>query len=120
MKNLLFIIIIASLTIWSAELSAQYICTEGDCLNGTGKKKVKDGTGYIQGKFKDGILQEGKVVFPNGNVFTGKFKDHKLVQGLKVFPNGSRLEGRFFEEVLVEGRITYEDGSSRLIKLRPY
>ena len=119
MKSLLIFTIVATFSFWDSESSAQYICVKGNCINGTGKKQVEGSSAYIQGKFMDGILREGKVVFPNGSVFNGKFKEHKLVEGLKIFPNGSKLEGRFVEEVLVEGRITYQNGTSRLIKMKP-
>ena len=105
---------------WSnINVSAEYICIEGDCINGIGKKQVKGSSARMQGKFLRGILQEGKVVFPNGSIYMGKFKNHKLAEGIKIFPNGSKLQGRFIEEVLVEGRITYKNGTSRLIKLKP-
>ena len=119
MKNLLIFTIVITGLFWNSDSSAQYICVEGDCINGIGKKQVEGSAAFMQGKFVDGILKKGKVVFSNGSVFTGKFKKHKLVEGLKVFPNGNKLEGRFVEDVLVDGRITYQDGTSRLIKMKP-
>ena len=119
MKNTLIFTLTLTLFFIQSDGWAQYICVQGNCINGMGKKQVKDSPAFLQGKFKDGILQEGKALFPNGDVFTGKFKDHKLTDGIKVFSNGSKLQGTFVEEVLVDGIITYEDGSSRRIKLRP-
>ncbi|MFQ5443680.1 MAG: hypothetical protein ACE5EK_03585 [Nitrospinales bacterium] len=117
LRTLIFIF--ALLFIFSISTAyAQYQCTEGDCENGTGKKVVTDSTAYMEGQFTDGVLTQGKVVFPNGDVFEGRFEGQQLVQGSKKFKAGGSLEGKFKSGVLHEGKITYRDGSSRWIKLK--
>ncbi len=95
----------------------QYICEKGDCLNGDGKKIVENSQSYMEGKFVNGVLQEGKVQFSNGDIFQGKFENNKLLEGQKIFKDGRRLEGKFFDDVLIKGKITYMDGTSRFIEL---
>ncbi len=117
-----FRLLILSLTLLTLLLPAnalgQYVCEKGDCVNGIGKKIVSNTQAYMEGKFVDGVLQEGKVLFPNGDVFQGKFENNKLLVGEKIFKDGRRLEGEFFDEVLVKGKITYMDGTSRFIQLK--
>lgn len=97
---------------------AQYDCVQGDCSNGIGKLNVKNGTAYMEGQFANGVLVQGKVAFPNGDVFEGVFKNHDLVQGVKRYKNGSVLEGRFVEGVLVDGKLTHKNGASFPVKLK--
>lgn len=97
---------------------AQYECVRGDCANGTGKLAVTGSTAYMEGKFVDGVLAQGKVEFPNGNVFEGEYEDHKLVKGIKKYKNGQVQEGEFIDGVLVEGKFTDKNGTTHVIKLK--
>ena len=106
-----------SIFLFPLKVSGQYICETGDCVNGIGKKKVKNSQAYMEGKFVEGVLTEGKVFFRNGDIFQGKFEDSKLVEGQKTFKGGNKLEGKFVEGVLIKGKITYMDGTSSLIEL---
>ena len=105
------------LTFLYGNVFAQYIC-EGDCVNGYGVKKVEGSKAYMEGRFSEGVLQEGTVAFPNGDLFTGKFSDNFLKEGSKLLHNGKKLEGKFFKNVLVEGTITEPDGASRRIRMK--
>ena len=105
------------LVVFSSNLFAQYVC-EGECVNGYGLKKSIEQKAYMKGKFLNGVLQEGKVVFPNGDVFEGKFKDNFLKEGSKVLHTGKRLVGKFYKNVLIEGKITEPNGVARNIKLK--
>jgi hypothetical protein len=95
----------------------QYLCKEGDCENGIGEKIVINSSAYMKGRFEQGVLKEGDVLFPNGDLFQGKFENNKLAEGKKTFKDGKRLEGKFFENVLIKGKITYKDGTSNFIEL---
>ena len=106
-----------SALLFPTNVLAQYVCEKGDCVNGIGKKIVSNSQAYMEGNFVDGVLKEGKVFFPNGDLFQGKFEDNKLVEGKKTFKDGKRLEGKFFENVLIKGKITYKDGTSNFIEL---
>ena len=109
--NILIVLLIPSIVF------GQYICEKGDCENGVGKKIVINSSSYMEGIFENGVLKEGDVLFPNGDLFQGKFKNNKLAEGKKIFKDGKRLEGKFFDNVLIKGRITYKDGTSRFIQL---
>ncbi len=117
-----FRLLLACLTLTTFLLPAnalgQYICEQGDCVNGFGKKVVANSNAYMEGKFTEGELKEGKVLFPNGDLFQGKFENNKLIEGQKIFKDGRKLEGKFFDNVLIKGKITYMDGTSRFIKLK--
>lgn len=110
---------ILTLALFASTGHAQYECVKGDCVNGTGRLAVKGSTAFLEGKFVNRIHVNGKVVFPNGNVFEGIFKDHKLAQGIKTFKNGKIMQGKFIGNVLIDGTITEPNGKSRRIKLKP-
>ena len=114
----LFLSLAISTFLFSADAYGQYICEKGDCENGFGKKTVSNSDAFMEGKFVDGVLKEGKVFFPNGDIFEGKFENNFLVEGQKKLKNGKKLEGKFFENVLINGKITDLDGTSRFIKLK--
>jgi hypothetical protein len=101
-----------------ANVLAQYVCEKGDCVNGIGKKAVANSQAYMEGNFVDGVLKEGKVLFPNGDIFQGKFENNKLIEGKKIFKDGKKLEGVFFGDVFIKGKITDVDGASRFIQLK--
>lgn len=111
---LAFIILLLS----STQAFGQYVCVQGDCVNGIGKKNVENSSAYLEGKFVDGNLVQGKVVFPTGEIQSGTFENHQLIQGFRLFKDGRKLEGKFYRGVLTEGYITYKDGSKRFIKLK--
>ena len=112
-----FIGLIGVVVLFAGDVFAQYVC-EGNCVNGNGFKKAQGSTAYMKGKFKEGVLTEGTVSFPNGDMFVGKFRDNFLEEGFKFFHTGRQMEGSFYQNILVVGKITEPDGSSRIIKLR--
>jgi hypothetical protein len=112
------IVLTLSTLLLPANALAQYICEKGDCVNGIGKKIVSNSQAYMEGNFVDGVLKEGEVLFPNGDLFQGKFEDNKLVEGKKIFKDGKKLEGVFFDGVFIKGKITEADGVSRFINLK--
>ena len=118
-KQTIIIVIIMMMTLFISIGYAQYECVQGNCINGTGKLAVKKSKAFLEGKFINGVHVEGKVVFPNGDIFEGIFKDHKLKEGIKKFKNGKVLEGKFIENVLVDGIFREPDGATRRIKLKP-
>jgi hypothetical protein len=107
-----------SALLFPTNVLAQYVCEKGDCVNGIGKKTVSNSQAYLEGNFVDGVLKEGKVLFPNGDLFQGKFENNKLVQGKKIFKNGKKLEGEFFGDIFIKGKITEVDGATRFIQLK--
>lgn len=117
-SRFLIITLILSTLLLPTNALAQYVCEKGDCVNGIGKKAVSNSQAYMEGSFVDGVLKEGKLLFPNGDIFQGKFENNKLVEGKKIFKNGKTLEGEFFDDLFIKGKITEVDGSSRLIQLK--
>ena len=119
---LLFLFFIMSLALstflFPSNVFGQYVCNQGNCVSGFGKKTVLNGKAYMEGTFVEGTLREGKVLFPNGDIFQGKFENNKLLEGQKIFKDGRKLEGKFEGNVLVNGKITYMDGTSSLIQLK--
>lgn len=107
-----------ALVLFASTGYAQYECVRGDCTNGTGKLAVTGSTAYMEGKFVNGVLVQGKVAFPNGNVFEGEYEEHKLIKGIKKYKNGQVQEGKFIDGVLVEGKFTDKNGTTRFIKLK--
>ena len=50
-------------------------CIKGNCVNGTGTYKFKNGNVY-EGTWKDGKANgEGTYKWPDGDEYTGEFKD---------------------------------------------
>jgi hypothetical protein len=48
----------------------------------------------LEGTWKDGKIEEGKWVFPNGSYYLGKFKANKPNgEGSWHLPNGNTLAG---------------------------
>ncbi|GEM_PF-2197283 len=117
-SRFLIVSLAISVLLLPANALGQYVCEKGDCVNGIGKKAVLNSPSYMEGQFVDGILKEGKVFFPNGDIFEGKFENHKLVRGKKIYKDGRKLEGEFFDNVLIKGKVTYIDGTSRFIQLK--
>jgi hypothetical protein len=115
--RLLTIALTLSTLLFPTNVLAQYVCEKGDCVNGIGKKAVSNSQAYMEGNFVDGVLKEGKVLFPNGDLFQGKFENNKLVEGKKTFKDGKKLEGEFFDDIFIKGKITDVDGASRFIQL---
>jgi len=67
MKNHLFIIII----LFTSSLTAQ--CVSGNCNNGYGVKKYKDGTMYVGEWWNNQASGQGTVIWPDGSIYVGKF-----------------------------------------------
>ena len=67
MKNLLFIVIILT----SPTLIAQ--CVSGNCDNGYGVKKYKDGTMYVGEWWNGQASGQGTVIWPDGSIYVGEF-----------------------------------------------
>ena len=67
MKNLLFIITFFLFT----GLNAQ--CVSGNCDNGYGVKKYKDGTMYVGEWWNGEASGQGTVIWPNGSIYVGEF-----------------------------------------------
>ena len=87
-KKSFFLLVLAPLWIFSQ-------CIEGDCQNGTGEYKFKNGT-YI-GEFVDGELN-GHGIFSNkkGYTYNGKWEDGlKQGVGMESFKKGFSYEGQF-------------------------
>lgn len=115
-KTVMFSIV--AILLLGSTVQAQYRCTEGDCINGKGRKILEDGVSGMEGNFFEGTLVTGKVIFPNGDVYEGVFENNTLAQGTKHIKNGRTYEGVFNSNVLVDGRIIEPDGTIHEIKMR--
>ena len=113
------------------EITAQ--CTEGNCIDGKGKKVWSNGKVYI-GDFKNGLRDgsgiselngykyngewkedllhgQGKFIFKSGDVYEGEFKDGKYNgQGKYISKDGDVYEGEWKDgEKHGQGKKTYND-----------
>lgn len=98
-------IIPASNLIWTL---TRYGVKIDDCVGGS------DVAIEMDGRFDGGVFVEGKVTVSNGVVMEGKFKDGILKQGriVKVYPDGSRYEGECVDgQFEGQGTLEYADGS---------
>ena len=111
-------------------------CTEGNCIDGKGKKvfnnrtvyegKFKDakyhGKGKItfksgtvaEGEFNNSFFEYGKITYANGNIYEGGYqKGKKHGQGRYTFANGNIYEGEYKEnKAHGQGKYTWADGEA--------
>ena len=94
MKNLCLILF----TLFFVSFS-QAQCVEGNCSNGFGIYKFKDGSSY-RGNFARGKLQGyGKMKYSNGNIYEGEWKnDLKTGRGTMKFINNDSYVGNFSDD----------------------
>ena len=113
------------------EITAQ--CTEGNCIDGKGKKVWSNGKVYI-GDFKNGLRDgsgiselngykyngewkedllhgQGKFIFKSGDVYEGELKDGKYNgQGKYISKDGDVYEGEWKDgEINGQGKKTYNN-----------
>ena len=103
-----FILLLSSL--FALSLSAA--CISGNCQNGQGTFKFKDGSVY-EGFFKNNKFQgQGTMKYSNGNVYIGKWLNHERSgRGKLTFPNGDKYVGHFQENKFWgKGKFTYSTG----------
>ena len=67
MKNLLFTITFFLVSVLSAQ------CVSGNCDNGYGVKKYKDGTMYVGEWWNGEASGQGTVIWPDGSIYVGEF-----------------------------------------------
>ncbi|MDX1685931.1 MAG: caspase family protein [Saprospiraceae bacterium] len=87
-------------------------CLKGDCENGQGTYRFKDGSTF-EGEFVNGkIGQNGILYFANGDKYLGEWKDQKRHgQGKMIFATGDIYRGNFVENRFSGyGEITYIEG----------
>ena len=129
MKVLL--LIFSTFLIFNTAYSEQN-CIAGDCTNGTGVFKYKDGSKYT-GKFKNGkrhgqgtlemfdgtiftgnskadiFSGEGTILYTNGDIYVGEIQDNERNgQGTYTFKNGLTSIGEWKDNKTV-GKHTIED-----------
>lgn len=113
------------------EITAQ--CTEGNCIDGKGKKVWSNGKVYI-GDFKNGLRDgsgiselngykyngewkedllhgQGKFIFKSGDVYEGELKDGKYNgQGKYIWKDGDVYEGEWKDgDINGQGKKTYNN-----------
>jgi hypothetical protein len=73
-------------------------CLEGDCNNGKGKLKYKDGNIY-EGNFVNGKREgQGKLTYPDGDIFVVNFKNDFIDgQGIYKTSGGIIYDGKWTE-----------------------
>ncbi len=67
MKNILFILIFTLINTVNAQ------CVSGNCDNGYGVKKYKDGTTYVGEWWNKEPSGNGTVILPDGAIYVGQF-----------------------------------------------
>lgn len=87
-------------------------CLTGDCENGVGTKKYKDGS-LFEGKFENGAKKIGKNTYSSGTVYEGEFlKNLRHGTGKYTYTNGDVFQGRYFEDEKVYGVYQYANGNT--------
>lgn len=86
--------------------------TEGDEMDGRGKKTHEDGETQ-EGEFKGGYLAKGKRTSPNGRVQEGEFRYGQINIGKEMHSDGTIWEGSFDVngKLMGMGIITYKAGT---------
>ncbi len=103
MRNVIFFILFVSPIIVTSQ------CVKGDCANGKGKYKFKNGSIYF-GQFRGAQLHgTGTMRYANGDVYSGQWKENKRDGGGKLErANGNVYEGKFVGNKLNgKGRLIY-------------
>ena len=66
----------------------------------------------FDGLFMNDNLVEGKIIYPNGDIFYGKFEDNNvLVEGSKIFTNGNIYQGIFIDKNISKGKIIFANST---------
>ena len=92
MKNLLFIITFFLIT----GMNAQFI--SGNCNNGYGIKKYKDGTMYVGEWWNDVPSGQGTVIWADGTIYVGEFLNGKRNgEGTFTYADGTAFIGMFVD-----------------------
>ena len=92
------------------EITAQ--CTEGNCIDGKGKKVWSNGKVYI-GDFKNGLRDGSGISELNGYKYNGEWKEDLLHgQGKFIFKSGDVYEGELKDgKYNGQGKYIWKDGS---------
>lgn len=94
MKNLCLVLSMLFLVSFS---HAQ--CVEGNCSNGFGIYKFKDGSIYKGNFIKSKLQGYGKMTYSNGNIYEGEWKnDLKSGKGTMKFTNNDSYVGYFRDD----------------------
>ena len=75
-------------------------------------KDMQDGLIEV-GQFKNGLLQSGRKIFPDGGFGHGSFKDGKLREGRIIWPSGEMQSGIFQNGILKKGQSMSSDGGMK-------
>jgi hypothetical protein len=112
MYKVIFLFIFAFLI---NHLDSNSQCLRGDCEDGSGLYKYKEGDQY-DGEFKKGKRHgQGKYIFLDGSYQEGEWENNKL-EGDAIYYNAENktlIEGKFKNNTLSDGnvKIKYEDGT---------
>ncbi|MGB0525418.1 MAG: SpoIIE family protein phosphatase [Flammeovirgaceae bacterium] len=93
---------------------AQAQCLSGDCQNGKGTLRLKDGSKY-EGHFKNGKREgQGTLTYRNGDIVTGQWHNDRLNGKAELIKaNGDRFDGNWKNNAKYgQGKYEWKDGSS--------
>ncbi|MBK6365284.1 MAG: caspase family protein [Saprospiraceae bacterium] len=111
-EKLSFISVFILIFIWISDIQGQ--CISGNCNNGKGTYKFKDGSIYGGSFVKYFPHGYGKLMYKNGNVYEGEWKRGKKEgRGMLTFAKGNTYRGDFKNDVISgNGSMDYQNGDS--------
>ena len=82
-------------------------------MDGYGHYYLKDDNVFVEGFWKNGELKNGRIFYPNGEIYEGEIKESLYNgKGRIIYNDNSIFEGNFIKgEKDKEGKIIYDDKS---------